>query len=429
MTENFQELVSYCANDVFATYKILQKLYPLFLSRFPHPVTFAAMLEMSTAYLPVNQNWIRYIDDSQMTYNNLEHELKLSLIHLADDNCDLLNNQRYKKDPWMWDLDWSVQEIKCRKTASNKRKQVLKDKSDDSVKEELTEEELLTKKVEDILQTADFLPKIRPFLPGYPLWYRELCEKPIKQNNSDNWKFGPILISTQIRSVPKLLRLVWDSFPLHYDQKHGWGYLVPDLQNLDDTYNENQDNMFPIKELFQKVIAIKSLEISEDLENVWKKILEPKESSKERFIQWKLILGEDSNKIRLWHRGNQPHEQISIQGCLFYRLPHKDGPNNRVGNPLSKDFLAKLSDGILQAYGGGYAEKALKFSKMISYWKNAHKRIESQMIACLNKNELPRAVTRDEKYEEKKYVWCNFTSSYNSRNCNTQSCRTDMVNS
>jgi hypothetical protein len=47
------------------------------------------------------------------------------------------------------------------------------------------------------------------------------------------WKPGPHLISTKMRVVPKLLRLTWLGYPLHYDEKHGWGYLVPGL-DVDD---------------------------------------------------------------------------------------------------------------------------------------------------------------------------------------------------
>lgn len=35
---------------VKATYDILKVLFPLFLKRFPHPVTLAGMLELGTAY-------------------------------------------------------------------------------------------------------------------------------------------------------------------------------------------------------------------------------------------------------------------------------------------------------------------------------------------------------------------------------------------
>lgn len=44
--ENFQSVMEYCSNDVKATYEILSKLFPLFMERFPHPVTFAGIFSL-----------------------------------------------------------------------------------------------------------------------------------------------------------------------------------------------------------------------------------------------------------------------------------------------------------------------------------------------------------------------------------------------
>lgn len=41
--ENFQQVMAYCAGDVIATYEILRELFPMFLERFPHPVTLAGI--------------------------------------------------------------------------------------------------------------------------------------------------------------------------------------------------------------------------------------------------------------------------------------------------------------------------------------------------------------------------------------------------
>lgn len=30
-----------------------------------------------------------------------------------------------------------------------------------------------------------------------------------------------------MRLTPKLMALTWDGFPLHFSERHGWGYLVP----------------------------------------------------------------------------------------------------------------------------------------------------------------------------------------------------------
>lgn len=52
------------------------------------------MLEMGVSYLPVNQNWGRYLKDSQDVYEELQREMKKSLVALADDACQLLQDDR-----------------------------------------------------------------------------------------------------------------------------------------------------------------------------------------------------------------------------------------------------------------------------------------------------------------------------------------------
>ena len=56
--------------------------------------------------------------------------------------------------------------------------------------------------------------------------------------------------------------------------------------------------------------------------------------------------------------------------CLFIKLPHKDGKELRVGNPLSKSFLGKVRDGVLATESGHLAEKVVQAGKMVSYWKS-----------------------------------------------------------
>lgn len=58
-------------------------------------MTFAGMLEMGVSYLPVNSNWRRYLDDAQGTYEELQKEMKKSLMNLANDACQLLHEDRY----------------------------------------------------------------------------------------------------------------------------------------------------------------------------------------------------------------------------------------------------------------------------------------------------------------------------------------------
>lgn len=59
---------------------------------------------------------------------------------------------------------------------------------------------------------------------------------------------------------------------------------------------------------------------------------------------------------------------------LFFLL--KDGNENNVGSPFAKDFLPQMEDGTLRAaVGRTHGTRALEINKMISFWRNAHKRI------------------------------------------------------
>jgi len=78
-------------------------------------------------------------------------------------------------------------------------------------------------------------------------WYRDLCGR----LTDEDWSPGPSGVSAQTRITPKLLRLTWDGFPLHYDATHGWGYLVPG--RIDNTVKKgedrtnNKERQFPYK--------------------------------------------------------------------------------------------------------------------------------------------------------------------------------------
>ncbi|GFY73037.1 DNA polymerase subunit gamma-1 [Trichonephila inaurata madagascariensis] len=374
----------------------------MYIFRFPHPVTLCGLLEMASAYLPVNQNWQRYLHEAQSTYDDLQQELKLSLVHLANNACTLLPNNMYKKDPWLWNLDWSVQSIRFRKTVSKpsnaKQKKKLVNKSIELDSKIQTSEERLSESemeingcdeikksdsidpfIKQLYEKAALLNKIQPFMPGYPKWYRQLCDKknPVKLG----WGPGPYLISTQMRVVPKLMRMTWDGFPLHHDAKHGWGYLVPNVKK-----EENLDSRdFPL-ESFLRFIKYNKVDVSKVDQNVdifWSVINEPKETGVEISKMWEAILGKRSKQISdsetEVHYGVGPFD-VGIKGCQFYRLPHKDGPQKRVGNPLSKDFLSKIEDGTLKTWSKARADRVLILSKMLSYWKNAHQRITKELV-------------------------------------------------
>lgn len=158
--QNFQNLMAYCAKDVWATYKVFKALYPMFCERFPHPATLAGMLELGMAYLPVNSNWVRYINESDLIYKDFDIESKYLLAKRANQACRLLHNEAYKKDLWLWDEDWSVQELKLKKTITKKKAKPQQ------THEPAEEFERLQIKFEYLLDIAADLPKRPPLLPG-----------------------------------------------------------------------------------------------------------------------------------------------------------------------------------------------------------------------------------------------------------------------
>lgn len=194
--ENFQELMTYCANDVLATYKIVKILYPMFTERFPHPVTLAGMLEIGMAYLPINSNWKRYINEANLTYEDLDIEAKHILKQRANQACRLMHNDEYKRNLWLWDEDWSQQIFKFNKIPVKEQKAMLAaaavSKSMENDSKDKDRNEYLRNKFFHLYNLKKYLPARRPLLPGYPNWYRKLCEKPI----SSDWLPGPQNVGT-----------------------------------------------------------------------------------------------------------------------------------------------------------------------------------------------------------------------------------------
>ncbi|XP_052795995.1 DNA polymerase subunit gamma-1-like isoform X2 [Mya arenaria] len=478
--DNFQDLMTYCASDVSATFNVFKALWPQFCERFPHPVTLAGMFEMLTGYLPVNENWERYINQSNTVYEDMQNQCKQLLMRIANDACQYLDNDRYKADPWLWDLDWTVKpfRIKKPKPFTKKQKQAIEDKKlfdgDAGNQEKSCIEEVLA------LQERHF--KVGNRLVGYPEWYKDLCQKP----TDEDWSPGPSGLSPQTRVTPKLLRLTWDGFPLHYDDTHGWGYLVPgrhdnlvtdeenkallegkqlpkermfpyrhlckilnfqpeNINEQEDDTDESPQSSGPIEDLNSSADSVWAVNDLADLapgvasDSVWavNDLADPSprntsdtvwayddvsDKAGDEFRMGKLIQGLEKNprdkfqklmdlqeppKRRRMakthcpsHVGDGPHNSVNIPGCWFFKIPHKDGAEKRVGNPLAKDYLMHMEDGTLSTLSGPGANMVLRLAKTCSYWKNNQKRIEGQMAVWLKDEELPHEILRSEDYVE-----------------------------
>ncbi|CAF0845752.1 unnamed protein product [Rotaria sordida] len=433
--QHFQKLMTYCANDVKATYEVSQKVYPMFEERFPHPVTLSGMLEMSQMFLPVNNNWIRFIHEAERTYESINSDIQHVLMEIANEACHQTIDQKYKNDPWLWDLDWSTQSMRFLKSSKAKPSITkLEQKPDNPIFKiggNIWPTKIMTDNdpefapspnIQKILDTYSTLAKIQPHMPGYPSWYRDLCMKQPKNDLNDEesaWKAGPQLISTKMRIVPKLLRLTWLGYPLHYDNKYGWGYLVPGLKINQEEEGEEEDEKsdFPYEAIKQVCAETRPFErsktnmelqeIDDNLKALAKEIEELEDQNnahlfmenllqqQEKLIErrQKLLPSDTSCPI---HQGNGPYKVSNVPGCWFFKIPHKDGNEKNVGNPLAKSFASKIADGTLRAHESTAAKWLLEWSKMLSYWENNEKRIKSQKAVQIKDDGtsiiLPRVV-------------------------------------
>ena len=345
---DFENLMSYCSKDTIATFEILQKIFPIFLNRFPHPVTLAGMLEMSVAFLPVTSNWKKFILEADQTYEDLKNEMSLILSRKSDLACRLFHNDEFKKDLWLWDENWSIQNLKL-------TKKKVPNNNETNVKV-TAKEDALNEKFQYLFDLGKILPKNKPFLPGYPMWYRKLCEK-----TDSN-----VHLTTSMLVTPKLLNLTWENFPLYHSKKHGWGILVADI------FAENVNTLLPFEKL--KEITLKSFDI-------------PLDFYKTDNLNYKNC--ETKNKLvpPFYYKGNGIWCNHKMDDCCyFFKLPHKDGPLKNVGNPLSLNFTKIMASNFLCG-SDGTAKKVIDISTKITYWRNNRDRIKNQMVVWMNENE------------------------------------------
>jgi DNA polymerase gamma 1 len=144
---------------------------------------------------------------------------------------------------------------------------------------------------------------------------------------------APMNLTIRTRIAPILLKLSWDGYPLVWSDLHGWTYQVP----LDEVFAYNEKGM-------------KELDMSEETS---------------------LKLRDDTQ-------------------YMYYKIPHKDGPQARCANPLAKNYLQYFEKGKLTSEYV-YAKEALEMNASCSYWISARDRIMSQVVVY-NK-EVPNSPT------------------------------------
>lgn len=134
---------------------------------------------------------------------------------------------------------------------------------------------------------------------------------------------GSIAITVRSRIAPLLLKMKWDKLPLFWSDKYGWVIRAESTESVEICR------------------AKKLLEVSMEKE--------PIEALK--------------NDV----------------DAIFFKVPHKDGPNARVVTPLAKAFGAHFKTGVLSS-DNPLAREALQMNAMCSYWIGSNDRITKQMV-------------------------------------------------
>ncbi|EIN08144.1 hypothetical protein PUNSTDRAFT_44745 [Punctularia strigosozonata HHB-11173 SS5] len=190
--EGVQDYLNYCANDVDVTHAVYSKVLPAFRERCPHPVSFAGILTMGSSFLPVNQEWERYLENAERTYKELDDGVKSRLVELAEQARGMAETEAWKESPWLSQLDWTPKKV----GASRGNGAVA------STSQTMRSTELDTPNIPE----SDTLPA----------WYKAIIED------------GPISKKVLNLTMPYLLRLQLDGRPLRYSTTRGWYCRHPD---------------------------------------------------------------------------------------------------------------------------------------------------------------------------------------------------------
>jgi DNA polymerase gamma 1 len=179
----FEELMTYCATDVDVTYKVYQKVLPAFLKVCPHPVSFGALRNLLSVFLPIDKKWEEFLANAERCHREVEDEIYNRLRQLANDAVELRNDHaKCHKDPWLSQLDWTIKPVRMVKGKKG----------------------------------APDRPAKNQKLPGMPQWYRDLFPTATK----------PMNVSIRTRIAPILLRLQWNGHPLIWSDVNGWIFKV-----------------------------------------------------------------------------------------------------------------------------------------------------------------------------------------------------------
>ncbi|KAJ1568470.1 DNA-directed DNA polymerase gamma mip1 [Cladochytrium tenue] len=172
LAANFDSIIDYCAGDVSVTKDLFSALFPKFVRKCPHPVTFAGMLKMGKGFLPTNGGWSEFIKSADGVFSENTKDIEDSLLQLARAALEMADGEKWRDDPWLCFLNWEPGAYRSK----------------------------------------------NPEVAGRPKWFRDLWSSPHKR----------IKLSLSSRVAPYLLKLQWRDCPVYYSKSYGWLFRVPE---------------------------------------------------------------------------------------------------------------------------------------------------------------------------------------------------------
>lgn len=352
----FQELMTYCADDVLATYHVLHKVYPMFRKVVPHPVNFAALRHINSSFLPTSTDWEDYIHRCEDMYQTSRVQVEEKIHSICEEVVQLKDKANepqppWNKNPWLCQLDWTIKPVKMTKTG---------------------------------------VPYKNQKLPGYPEWYKKLIVK------------NKLTLTVRSRCSPLLLNILWEHKPIFWTDSKGWCFIAD--ENEVDEFKEKKYIEIDLRELLEAEKGLKSSpakkprrkkpaskqdEISEYKLKMKGKTNKPKDASTKntktcqdgRESEISVPLREDSMPEYV---ESDPIVRTNILNLLnskktLFKIPHENGADARVTSLITKPFLRYYEEGILSS-SHQLAKEAFEMNVRNSYWVSSRERIMNQFV-------------------------------------------------
>ncbi|KAI5119106.1 hypothetical protein M0805_004876 [Coniferiporia weirii] len=433
--DNLQDYMEYCSKDVEVTHAVYAKVFPEFLRACPSPVSFAGVMTMGSSFLTVNEQWEDYLKNAEGVYRELDKKVKKRLVELAEQAKALMEDGSWRNDVWLSQLDWTP------KVAGKSRgidvpakvKPKSRAKSSSSATSNPVWFEMLS-------TNGPFYPYVKNRI--LPLLFRLSFDKqPLRFSSDEGWTYvdkdGQVK-RPHGRDV-RLHTIMGKSVGLK-GLSSGRLSCIDVKSAMAVANGEENDKLAKIIMALAKEVLTNEKELSDDpwisqlnwnrsepvtLEEteppksvLWPKwyweLAKPKKDQPPGTLDltvrnrvsplllrlswagwplfhsrehgWIFRVSADANyetrvkKLNFYDPADAHLQEASLRdGCLFYKLPHKDGETANVGSPFGKTFVKYAQDGTLTS-PGDEAKEALDMNAQCSYWISSRDRIFNQMV-------------------------------------------------